>query len=70
MTVWHIKNNIYNTYYGGIIHCRRNNEQSTREGNDGRVKEGGQGGISCRVSDNFSGYRLHSWWPQQKVIIK
>ena len=56
-----MKNNIYNTYYGGIIHCRRNDEQSTREGNDGRVKEGGQDGISCRVGNNFSGYCLHSW---------
>ena len=36
-------------------------EQRAREGNDGRVKKGGQGGISCRVSDSFSGYCLHSW---------
>ena len=36
-------------------------EQRAREGNDGRVKKGGQGGISCRVGDSFSGYCLHSW---------
>ena len=35
-------------------------EQRAREGNDGRVKEGGQGGISCRVGNNFSSYCLHS----------
>ena len=31
------------------------------QGNDGRVKEGGQDGISCRVGNSFSGYCLHSW---------
>ena len=36
-------------------------EQSAREGNDGRVEKGVQDGISCRVSDSFSSYCLHSW---------
>ena len=35
-------------------------EQSTREGNDGRVDLGGQDGISCCVSDNLGGYCLHT----------
>ena len=38
-----------------------NDEQSTREGNDGRVKEGGQDGLSCHVSDNSGSYCLHTW---------
>ena len=29
-------------------------EQRAREGNDGRVKEGGQDGISCRFGNNFN----------------
>ena len=28
--------------YGGNNHCWRNNEQNTREGNDGRVDLGGK----------------------------
>ena len=35
-------------------------EQSAREGNDGRVEKGGQDGISCRVSDISSSYCLHT----------
>ena len=35
-------------------------EQSAREGNDGRVEKGGQDGISCRVSNNLGGYCLHT----------
>ena len=37
--------------YGGIIHCWRKRWT---------CKLGGQDGISCRVSDNPSGYCLHT----------